>query len=68
MSKSILFFMAALCASPVFADHHHPNVVLVYADDQGYRDPGCYGSPAIKTPNIDGLARDGPRFPSFYAA
>ncbi|MFP6872990.1 MAG: sulfatase-like hydrolase/transferase, partial [Verrucomicrobiales bacterium] len=45
-----------------------PNVILIYADDQGYQDLGCYGSPNIKTPNIDGLASEGMRFTSFYSA
>jgi arylsulfatase len=43
------------------------NVVLIYADDLGYGDLGCYGSP-IRTPNLDSLARDGARFTHFYSA
>lgn len=39
-----------------------PNIVLIYADDLGYGDVGCYGATAVKTPNIDRLARDGLRF------
>lgn len=45
-----------------------PNVVLIFVDDQGYQDLSSYGSPHIKTPNIDSLARDGMRFTSFYSA
>jgi len=45
-----------------------PNIIVIYADDMGYGDLGCYGSKAIKTPNIDQLARDGMRFTDFYAA
>jgi arylsulfatase A len=45
-----------------------PNVVIIFMDDQGYQDLGCYGSPHIKTPNIDSLADDGMRFTSFYSA
>lgn len=44
-----------------------PNVVLVITDDVGYGDFGSYGAPDIKTPNIDGLARDGIRLTDFYA-
>ena len=44
-----------------------PNVVFVYCDDLGYGDLGCYGSP-IRTPNVDGLAREGVRFTNFYSA
>lgn len=45
-----------------------PNIIVVFADDQGYQDLGCFGSPNIKTPNIDGLAAEGMRFTSFYSA
>lgn len=45
-----------------------PNVVLIVADDLGWRDLGCYGSPFYKTPNIDALAKAGLRFTDYYAA
>jgi arylsulfatase A-like enzyme len=45
-----------------------PNVVLIVADDLGWRDLGCYGSTYHKTPNLDQMARDGLRFTDFYAA
>ncbi len=38
-----------------------PNVVVIFADDLGYGDVGCQGS-KIRTPAIDGLAREGMRF------
>ncbi|MDX1980236.1 MAG: sulfatase [Bryobacteraceae bacterium] len=44
-----------------------PNIILILADDQGYGDLGCYGSPHIRTPNIDRMAREGARFTDFYA-
>ena len=44
-----------------------PNIVLIFTDDQGYQDVGCFGSPNIKTPNLDQLARDGMRFTDFYS-
>jgi len=43
-----------------------PNVVLVFTDDQGYGDLGCYGSETLRTPSIDRLAREGTRFTDFY--
>ncbi len=43
-----------------------PNVVLIFVDDMGYGDLGCYGHPNIKTPNIDNIADEGIRFTSFY--
>lgn len=44
-----------------------PNVVLIVADDLGYGDLGCYGNPAVKTPNLDRMAAEGMRFTEFYA-
>jgi arylsulfatase A len=44
-----------------------PNIVLILADDLGYGDLGVYGHPLIRTPRIDGLAREGVRLTSYYA-
>jgi arylsulfatase A-like enzyme len=45
-----------------------PNFVIVFADDLGYADVGCFGAQGYKTPNIDRLASEGIRFTDFYAA
>lgn len=45
-----------------------PRVVILYADDLGYADLGCFGGPADATPNLDRLAREGRRFTHFYVA
>jgi arylsulfatase A len=45
-----------------------PNVILIYADDLGYGDVGCYGATKVKTPNIDRLAREGRRFTDAHSA
>jgi arylsulfatase A-like enzyme len=42
--------------------------VLIYADNIGYGDLGCYGQTMVKTPNLDRLASEGIRFTSYYAA
>jgi len=39
-----------------------PNVVLIFVDDLGYGDVGCYGATKVKTPNIDRLAKEGRMF------
>ena len=44
-----------------------PNIVLILADDLGYRDLGCYGSTAIQTPNLDQLASDCIPFTQSYS-
>ena len=45
-----------------------PNVVLIFADDLGYGDLGCYGATKLKTPNIDQLAKEGRRFTDAHSA
>lgn len=45
-----------------------PNIVLIFADDLGYSDVGCFGAKDIRTPNIDRLAKEGTRFASFYVS
>jgi arylsulfatase A-like enzyme len=44
------------------------NFVLIYADDLGYGDLGCYGHPSIRTPNLDRMAAEGVKFTQWYAA
>ncbi len=44
-----------------------PNIILIFTDDLGYGDLSCYGSKAIKTPNIDNLAAEGVLFTDFYS-
>jgi uncharacterized sulfatase len=44
-----------------------PNIILVNADDLGYGDLSCFGSTAIRTPNVDRLAAEGVRFTDFHA-
>ncbi|HUU93838.1 MAG TPA: sulfatase [Phycisphaerae bacterium] len=43
-----------------------PNVIIIYADDQGYGDLSCYGAQKLKTPHIDALAAEGMKFTNFY--
>jgi len=45
-----------------------PNFVVVFIDDMGYGDAGCYGATGYVTPNIDKLAAEGMRFTNFYSA
>jgi arylsulfatase A len=45
-----------------------PNIVIVLCDDLGYGDLGCFGHPAIRTPNLDAFAKQGARLTDCYAA
>lgn len=47
---------------------HPPNVIIIFTDDQGYQDVGCFGSPDIATPHLDQMAKEGMRFTNFYVA
>ncbi len=65
-------FLGGLAAASTFsavsrADSKAPNVIVIYLDDLGYGDLGCYGS-NIRTPNIDSLASQGVMFRQFYSA
>ena len=45
-----------------------PNFVLIFTDDQGYQDVGCFGAPKIRTPHLDRMAEEGMQLRDFYAA
>ena len=62
-AKSFLFSNKALN----FRVGPKPNIILILADDLGYNDLSCYGSPDISTPTIDQLAADGVKFTHFYS-
>ena len=44
------------------------NIIIIFTDDQGYGDLGCYGAEGFETPNIDAMAKDGIRFTDFYVS
>ncbi|MFI5759648.1 sulfatase-like hydrolase/transferase [Streptomyces sp. NPDC051563] len=44
-----------------------PNILFILGDDLGWADLSSYGSPNIKTPNLDRLARQGVRFTDAYS-
>ena len=71
MKSPSAFFclLTLLAAAPLSAaTPARPNVIVIFTDDQGYGDLGCYGAPDIETPHIDRMAAEGVRFTNFYAA
>jgi arylsulfatase A-like enzyme len=48
-------------------DKARPNVLVIFADDLGWADLGCYGSTFYETPNLDDLAKGGIKFNHGYA-
>ena len=45
-----------------------PNIIIIFTDDQGYGDLGCYGAEGFETPNIDSMAEAGMLFTDFYVS
>jgi arylsulfatase A len=45
-----------------------PNIVIIFADDLGYGDLGCYGHPTIRTPNLNRMSAEGTKLTQFYSA
>ena len=66
----LCFVFGLSCCFVLMADAEplRPNIVLIFVDDMGYGDLGCYGNPKNKTPNIDRLAAEGQRWTSFYSS
>ncbi len=66
---TLLTIALSLVSAPhASAETEKPNVVLIFADDLGYGDLGCYGATKLKTPNIDKLAAEGRRFTDAHSA
>jgi arylsulfatase len=63
-----LIGVLSLACSDAIAGKRPPNIVLIFMDDLGYGDLGCYGAVDFRTPNIDRLAAEGMRFTNFLAA
>jgi arylsulfatase A-like enzyme len=69
MCRVIHAILFALSILPTIAfSAEKPNVLLIYIDNVGYGDLGCYGNTVVKTPNIDRLAGEGVRCTDWYTA
>lgn len=64
----VLPLLVLLPLSPAQAEDTPPNIILIFVDDMGWGDVGCYGNDFIDTPRIDQLAAEGMRFTDFYAS
>ena len=60
--------VALLTTLSVAAQNRPPNFVIVFADDLGYGDLGCFGHPTIRTPHLDRMATEGMKLTQFYSA
>ena len=61
-------FLLGLVGHAATADaaSRRPNIVILFVDDLGYGDIGCFGNTRIPTPHIDGLAAGGTRCTMSY--
>jgi arylsulfatase A len=64
--NSRLVCVALLLLGGLLSAAEKPNLLLLFIDNVGYGDLGCYGNQAVQTPNLDQLARDGVRCTDFY--
>ena len=64
---SCLLLLAAMFMPGAAAADELPNIIIIYADDQGYQDPSCSRSPNIKPSNIDRIAMAGCRCTDLYS-
>jgi arylsulfatase len=63
--RAFLSTLAGAGFAAAAPQRQRPNIVILFADDMGYSDVGCFGG-EIRTPNIDSLAKAGVRFTHFY--
>ncbi len=68
MRVNCLVAMVLFIAAPLAIAADRPNIVIVVADDMGWRDTGYRGNTVVKTPALDDMAAKGVRFDYFYAA
>ena len=61
----LIIFNAAFLYSQ---SNDKPNFIVIFCDDLGYGDIGVFGSPIIRTPNIDKMAIEGQKWTQFYVA
>lgn len=66
--KCLATLLSCLIPVSLASGAQKPNIIIILADDLGFGDLGCYGSPTIRTPNLDRMAAEGLRFTDFYVA
>jgi len=68
MKLAITLALLSLTTALQSADTTAPNIIVIFCDDLGYGDLGCYGSAKNRTPRVDQLAADGMMFTDFYSS
>lgn len=67
---TIVLLVSNLACTPhhISKEDSRPNFVVIFTDDQGYGDVGCFGGEHLHTPNLDRMAEEGVKLSSFYVA
>ncbi|WP_020529069.1 sulfatase family protein [Flexithrix dorotheae] len=66
---SLLLPFLTNCTKPIKdKETKKPNVIIIFTDDQGYADVGCFGAEKFETPNLDKMANEGAKLTNFYVA
>jgi arylsulfatase A len=68
MKFAFALALLMITGSSQAADSVRPNFIVIFCDDLGYGDLGCYGSAKNRTPHIDQLSKDGMKFSDFYSS
>ncbi len=68
MKLVLILFLSLLSGVGVAHERDQPNLIVIFCDDLGYGDLGCYGSEKNRTPNVDQLAKSGVKFTDFYSS
>ena len=65
-TRFVAFAFGLAIALVANSEERPPNFVVIFCDDLGYGDLGCFGHPSIRTPNLDRMAVEGQRWTNFY--
>ena len=63
-----LFFAMLMSLAGLSCAGQFPNIVIIFTDDQGYADVGCFGAEGFETPHLDRMAAEGRKFTNFHVA
>lgn len=63
----MLICLGTGCDSPPRHNENPPNFIIIFCDDLGYGDLGCFGNEVIRTPHLDQMAADGMTLTSLYS-
>ena len=66
-NRFLALVLCLACCLFARAEERPPNFIVIFCDDLGYADLGCFGSEKIKTPHLDRMAAEGMRLTSFYS-